>query len=135
MEEVALLGENLDISTLEELLRQARSRGEDRNEQPEDIHEVIPQVEPVFKNSSLKNYGNLVVYGTQVFHSTKTGLLKQTLGRNYPKFLTAMVSYSEKKYNYILFALSMQGKSGQATNFTNLSDFTIPRIVHIMRCI
>ena len=45
MEEVGLLGENLDISTLEELLRQARSRGEGSNEQPEDIHEVIPQVE------------------------------------------------------------------------------------------
>ena len=48
MEEVGLLGENLDIPTLEELLRQARSRGEGSNEQPEDIHEVIPQVEPVF---------------------------------------------------------------------------------------
>ena len=44
MEDVGLLGENLDISTLEELLRQARSRGEDSNEQPEDIHEVIPQI-------------------------------------------------------------------------------------------
>ena len=42
MEEVGLLGENLDISTLEELLRQARSRDEGSNEQPEDIHEVIP---------------------------------------------------------------------------------------------
>ena len=48
MEEVGLLGENLDISTLEELLRQARSRNEGSNEQPEDIHEVIPQVETVF---------------------------------------------------------------------------------------
>ena len=48
MEDVGLLGENLDISTLEELLRQARSRGEGSNEQPEDIYEVIPQVEPVF---------------------------------------------------------------------------------------
>ena len=44
MEEVGLLGENLDILTLEELLRQARSRDKGRNEQPEDI----PQVETVF---------------------------------------------------------------------------------------
>ena len=44
MEEVGLLGENLDILTLEELLRQARSRDEGRNEQPEDI----PPVETVF---------------------------------------------------------------------------------------
>ena len=48
MEEVGLLGENPDISTLEELLRQVRSRNEASNEQSEDIHEVIPQVETVF---------------------------------------------------------------------------------------
>ena len=60
MEDVGLLGENLDISTLEELLRQARSRGEGSNEQPEDIHEVIPQVEPVFdKELFIEEIGQL----------------------------------------------------------------------------
>ena len=102
-------------------MRQARSRDEGSNEQPEDIHEVIPQVETVHvfdKELFIEELRQLGCLWNTSFHPTKTGLLKPTLGRNYPKFLTAVVSYSDKKnIQYSRFPCKASPGKPQTTPF------------------